>query len=171
MSEERRAKYGSGISLLQLSHLRLTRATVCPAYLSLDHQPDPRMAIAEGRTIPFVGPEAIDAAVLETFEYAGPDQQIVTETREFSAVCPYSGLPDYATLTIRYTPSDRCVELKSLKYYVTSYRNVGIFQEHATARIAEDLFKLLEPQMLEVSTLYNVRGGFETTCTVVLPRG
>ncbi|HET6778966.1 MAG TPA: preQ(1) synthase [Gemmatimonadales bacterium] len=128
------------------------------------------MAIAEGRTLPFVGPETIDAAVLETFEYAGPDQQIVTETREFSAVCPYSGLPDYATLTIRYTPSDRCVELKSLKYYVTSYRNVGIFQEHATAKIAEDLFRVLEPQTIEVSTLYNVRGGFETRCTVVLPR-
>jgi 7-cyano-7-deazaguanine reductase len=57
-----------------------------------------------------------------------------------------------------------------LKYYVTSYRNVGIFQEHATARIAEDLFRVLEPQTLEVSTLYNVRGGFETRCTVVLPR-
>ena len=128
------------------------------------------MAIAEGRTIPFVGPEAIDVAVLETFEYIGPDQDIVTETREFSAVCPYSGLPDFATLTIRYMPSDRCVELKSLKYYVASYRNVGIFQEHATARITEDLFKLLEPRMLEVSTLYNVRGGFETRCTVKLPK-
>ncbi len=128
------------------------------------------MAIAEGRTIPFVGPETIDVAVLETFEYAGPDQEIVTETREFSAVCPYSGLPDFATLTIKYIPSDRCVELKSLKYYVTGYRNVGIFQEHATARIAEDLYKLLEPQKLEVSTVYNVRGGFETTCTVRLPK-
>ena len=128
------------------------------------------MAIAEGRTIPFVGSEIIDVAVLETFEYSGPDQEIVTETREFSAVCPYSGLPDFATLTIKYVPSDRCVELKSLKYYVTSYRNVGIFQEHATARIAEDLFKLLQPQKLEVSTLYNVRGGFETTCTVRLPK-
>ena len=127
------------------------------------------MAIAEGKTIPFVGPETIDVAVLETFEYSGPDQEIVTETREFSAVCPYSGLPDFATLTIKYVPSDRCVELKSLKYYVTSYRNVGIFQEHATAKIAEDLFKLLEPQSLEVTTLYNVRGGFETRCTVKLP--
>jgi len=127
------------------------------------------MAIAEGRTVPFVGPEAIDVAVLETFEYAGPDQEIVTETREFSAVCPYSGLPDFATLTIRYVPSDRCVELKSLKYYVASYRNVGIFQEHATARIAEDLFKVLESQSLEVTTVYNVRGGFETRCTVRLP--
>ncbi|HEU4700189.1 MAG TPA: preQ(1) synthase [Gemmatimonadales bacterium] len=127
------------------------------------------MAIAEGRTIPFVGPEAIDAAVLETFEYDGPRQEIVTETKEFSAVCPYSGLPDYATLTIRYVPSDRCIELKSLKYYVTSFRNVGIFQEHATARIAEDLFRVLEPQALTVTTVYNVRGGFDTTCSVSLP--
>ena len=119
--------------------------------------------------MPFAGPEAIDAAVLETFPYGGPDQEVTTVTPEFSAVCPYSGLPDYATLTIGYTPSDRCVELKSLKYYITSYRNVGIFQEHATARIAEDLFKLLAPRRLVVSTRYNVRGGFETTCTVSLP--
>jgi 7-cyano-7-deazaguanine reductase len=127
------------------------------------------MALAEGRTIPFVGPEAIDAAVLETFPYQGPDQEIATETGEFSAVCPYSGLPDYARLTISYVPKAKCVELKSLKYYITSYRNVGIFQEHATARLAEDLFRLLEPQRLTVRTLYNVRGGFETTCSVTLP--
>ena len=127
------------------------------------------MAIAEGRAVPFTGPDAIDAAVLETFPYAGPEQEIVTETREFSAVCPYSGLPDFATLTIRYVPSDRCVELKSLKYYVVSFRNVGIFQEHATARIAEDLFRLLQPRRMVVTTLYNVRGGFETTCSVTLP--
>jgi 7-cyano-7-deazaguanine reductase len=127
------------------------------------------MAIAEGRTVAFTGPEAIDAAALETFTYAGPEQEIVTETREFSAVCPYSGLPDFATLTIRYVPSDRCVELKSLKYYVISFRNVGIFQEHATARIAEDLFRLLQPRRMVVTTLYNVRGGFETTCSVTLP--
>ncbi|HET8650546.1 MAG TPA: preQ(1) synthase, partial [Gemmatimonadales bacterium] len=118
------------------------------------------MPIAEGRTIAFTGPEAIDVAVLETFEYAGPDQEIVTETREFSAVCPYSGLPDYATLTIRYVPSDRCIELKSLKYYVNSFRSVGIFQEHATARIAEDLQRVLAPKQLTVTTVYNTRGGF-----------
>lgn len=127
------------------------------------------MPIAEGRSIPFVGPEAIESSVLETFPYAGPEQEVTTVTPEFSAVCPYSGLPDYATLTIRYTPSDRCVELKSLKYYITSYRNIGIFQEHATARIAEDLFRVLAPRRLVVSTRYNVRGGFETTCTVTLP--
>jgi len=129
------------------------------------------MALAEGRTLPFTGPEAIDAAVLETFDYAGPEQQIVTETEEFSAVCPYSGLPDYARLTIRYVPGSRCIELKSLKYYVISYRNVGIFQEHATARIAEDLYRVLAPRTLSVTTVYNVRGGFLTTCTVELPAG
>lgn len=127
------------------------------------------MATAEGRTIPFVGPEHIDVQVLETFGYDGPDQEIVTETREFSAVCPYSGLPDYATLTISYVPAGRCVELKSLKYYITSYRNVGIFQEHATGRMAEDLFRALTPKRLVVRTVYNVRGGFETTCSVTLP--
>ena len=128
------------------------------------------MAIAEGRTLPFTGPEAIDVSVLETFEYTGPEQQIVTETDEFSAVCPYSGLPDFAKLTIRYTPGNRCIELKSLKYYIISYRSVGIFQEHATARIAEDLFRVLQPGSLTVTTVYNVRGGFLTTCSVTLPR-
>jgi 7-cyano-7-deazaguanine reductase len=66
-------------------------------------------------------------------------------------------------------PAARCVELKSLKYYITSYRNVGIYQEHATARIAEDLYRVLAPQRLTVRTVYNVRGGFETTCSVTLP--
>jgi 7-cyano-7-deazaguanine reductase len=127
------------------------------------------MAVAEGRMIPFTGPEAIDVAVLETFGYEGPEQEIVTETSEFSAVCPYSGLPDYAKLTIRYVPGNKCIELKSLKYYIVSYRNVGIFQEHATARIAEDLHQVLKPRQLTVTTEYNVRGGFLTTCSVRLP--
>jgi 7-cyano-7-deazaguanine reductase len=128
------------------------------------------MAVAEGRTLPFVGPEQVDVAVLETFDYAGPEQEIETVTDEFTAVCPYSGLPDFAKVTVRYTPNARCIELKSLKYYITSYRNVGIFQEHATAKIAEDLFKVLGPARLEVITVYNVRGGFLTTCSVRLPR-
>jgi len=127
------------------------------------------MATAEGRTVPFVGPEHVDVAVLETFPYEGPEQEIVTETREFSAVCPFSGLPDFATLTIRYIPGKSCVELKSLKYYVLSYRNVGIYQEHATAKVAEDLFKVLKPKRITVTTVYNIRGGFDTRCSVTLP--
>lgn len=128
------------------------------------------MPTPEGHTLPFVGPEAIDASLLETFPYDGPRQEIVTTTREFSAVCPYSGLPDFAELTVEYIPSDCCIELKSLKYYVMSYRNVGIFQEHATARIAEDVQRVLGAESLTVTTVYNVRGGFETTCTVELQR-
>ncbi len=129
------------------------------------------MALAEGRTLPFTGPDQIDVAVLETFDYDGPEQEITTETAEFTAVCPYSGLPDFARLTITYVPGRKCVELKSLKYYVTSFRSVGIFQEHATARIAEDLFRLLAPKRLRVRTAYNPRGGFETVCMVTLPAG
>ena len=127
------------------------------------------MATAEGRTVPFVGPEQVDLAVLETFPYEGPEQEIVTETKEFSAVCPFSGLPDFATLTIHYIPGKACVELKSLKYYVLSYRNVGIFQEHATAKLAEDLFGVLKPRSITVTTVYNIRGGFDTRCSVTLP--
>ena len=127
------------------------------------------MAKPEGRTLPFTGPEAIDASVLETFPYEGPDQEIITSTNEFSPVCPYSGLPDFAELIIEYTPTNACIELKSLKYYVLSYRSVGIFQEHATARIAEDLQRVLRAKRLTVTTKYNVRGGFLTTCSVTLP--
>jgi len=127
------------------------------------------MATAEGRTVPFVGPEQVDVAVLETFPYEGPEQEIVTETKEFSAVCPFSGLPDFATLTIHYIPGKACVELKSLKYYVLSYRNVGIYQEHATAKVAEDLFGVLKPKSITVTTVYNIRGGFDTRCSVTLP--
>lgn len=85
-------------------------------------------------------------------------------------MCPFSGLPDQAELTIRYFPTDRCIELKSLKYYVMSYRNVGIFQEHATARLAEDLQRVLCARELTVTTKYNVRGGFLTVCSVTLPQ-
>jgi 7-cyano-7-deazaguanine reductase len=127
------------------------------------------MPTPDGRSLPFVGPDRVDVAVLETFPYEGPEQEIVTTTDEFSAVCPYSGLPDFATLTVRYVPGGSCVELKSLKYYVTSYRNVGIYQEHATAKIAEDLYRILAPRRLTVETIYNVRGGFLTTCSVTLP--
>ena len=127
------------------------------------------MATPEGRSLPFVGPEHVDVAVLETFPYEGPAQEIVTGTDEFSAVCPYSGLPDFATLTVTYVPGKSCIELKSLKYYVTSYINVRIFQEHATGKIAEDLSRVLAPRWIEVKTVYNVRGGFLTTCVVRLP--
>lgn len=123
------------------------------------------MAIPEGRTFEFTGPEAIRPDFLATFEFDDTEQYIKTETDEFSAVCPFSGLPDYGYLCIEYYPEGKkCVELKSLKYYITSFRNVGLYQEACTTRIYEDLRNVLQTSRLRVTTIYNVRGGFETTC-------
>ena len=121
---------------------------------------------AEGRVLDFKGEEEIDTKGLETFPYDGPDQNVVYETREFSAVCPYNGLPDYACLRIEYVPGRQVVELKSLKYYIVSFRNVGIFQENATARIYRDLLARLQPKRLCVKTVYNTRGGIDATCEI-----
>ena len=109
--------------------------------------------------------DKIRTELLETFDFDSPDQFIMTETDEFSAVCPFSGLPDLAYVKIEYFPiGGKCVELKSLKYYFISYRNVGIYQEGATKRIYNDLKSVLETTRLQVTTVYNTRGGFDTTC-------
>lgn len=123
------------------------------------------MPEAEGKVFEFVDESHIRTDYLETFPFDSPKQLIITETREFSAVCPFSGLPDYAYLKIEYYPEGgRCVELKSLKYYIISFRNVGIYQEAATKRIYEDLKQVLKTDRLKVTTVYNTRGGFDTTC-------
>ena len=124
------------------------------------------MAKAKGRKFEYGGEELIDPGYLETFHFDNPGQYIMTETDEFSAVCPFSGLPDYAFLKIEYFPEGgKCVELKSLKYYIVSFRNVGIYQEAVTKRIHGDLKTLLDTSKLQVTTIYNTRGGFDTTCT------
>jgi len=124
------------------------------------------MAVAEGKKLSFVGPEKVDVYVLEKFPYEGPKQNVTYTTREFSAVCPFSGLPDVATVEMEYVPNKSCVELKSLKYYFISYRDVGIYQEAVTAKIYQDLFKLLEPHYLRIKTTYNTRGGIDAVCEV-----
>ena len=123
------------------------------------------MAKAEGRKFDYGSEDLIDPSYLETFPFDSPDQYIMSETDEFSAVCPFSGLPDYALLKIEYYPEGgKCVELKSLKYYIVSFRNVGIYQEAVTKRIYGDLKTLLATRKLQVTTIYNTRGGFDTTC-------
>ena len=89
---------------------------------------------------------AIDAECLMAFqyEYPGQETEVVIDTDEFTAVCPWTGLPDYGTLTITYVPGDSCIELKSLKYYLLSFRDVGIVQEHAANRILQDFGGLLQ---------------------------
>lgn len=126
---------------------------------------------AEGETFPFEKPDKIRADFLKTIPYRGLEQLIEYSTPEFSAVCPYSGLPDIATVIIEYIPDKKIVELKSLKYYFVSYRNVGIYQEDATNRIFTDLFALLKPKYMKVTTIYNTRGGIDSTCTIEKRKG
>ena len=123
------------------------------------------MAKAEGKSFEFLDESHIDPSLLEVFDFDSSKQYIKTETDEFSAVCPFSGLPDIAYVKIEYFPKGgKCVELKSLKYYFVSFRNVGIYQEAATKRIYSDLLSALGSKQLMVTTIYNIRGGFQTTC-------
>ncbi len=122
------------------------------------------MPTAGGKIIKWETEEAIRKDWLEALPYAGKPQLVSYETEEFSAVCPFSGLPDFGRLTIRYVPGERLVELKSLKYYIVSFRPVGIYQENATIRIYDDLWKLLSPRYLKVSLEYNPRGGITALC-------
>ena len=123
------------------------------------------MAKAEGKIFNYDDTSKINANFLETFPFKSENQYIKTETNEFSAVCPFSGLPDLAKVRIEYFPTGKkCIELKSLKYYFTSFRNVGIYQEGATKRIFDDLSSILNTQKIQITTIYNIRGGFKTTC-------
>ncbi len=124
------------------------------------------MAIAEGLSLPFESESAIRVDFLETFPYEGARQRVRYETSEWSCVCPFSGLPDYGRLVIDYIPDGHIVELKSLKYYIVSYRNIGIYQEPVTNRLFQDLKTLLAPQYLRIETIYNTRGGIDTTCVI-----
>ena len=100
------------------------------------------------------------------YEYPGQDAEVAIDSDEFAAVCPWTGLPDYGTIEIRYVPNRLCIELKSLKYYLFSYTNVGIVQEHAANRILQDLVKACEPLSMEITLDYNVRGGLHTKVKV-----
>ena len=112
--------------------------------------------------------EAIDTDCLMAFQYDYPEQasEVSVDTDEFTAVCPWTGLPDYGTLYIAYVPSHSCIELKSLKYYLLSYRDVGIVQEHAVNRILKDLVALCRPHSMKVSLDYKIRGGIHTSVSV-----
>jgi 7-cyano-7-deazaguanine reductase len=121
------------------------------------------------KTAPFEGPEAIDASCLDCFEYeyadapSGRNMEIVTTTNEFTSVCPFSGLPDFGTVTISYSPDRLCLELRSLKYYLMSYRNVGIWYEHLVNRMLEDLVAACAPRKMHIEIACNTRGGLSST--------
>ena len=104
---------------------------------------------------------------LETFDNPQPDRDytIHMEIPEFTCLCPKTGQPDFATLFIDYVPDRLCVELKSLKLYVWSFRDQGTFHEAVTNRILDDLVALLAPRFLRILARFNMRGGIHTTVT------
>ena len=116
----------------------------------------------------FLSPDTIHLEILETFEYEYPgrDVDLNISTDEFTCVCPKSGLPDFATISIRYVPDLKCVELRSLKFYLMSYRQVGIFHEHVVNRILGDFVEVVEPIRVTVFGDFKIRGGLHTTSEV-----
>ena len=105
---------------------------------------------------------------LETFPNPSPDRpfEIAMECPEFTCLCPMTGQPDFATIRLRYVPAQRCVELKSLKLYLWSYRNEGAFHEAVTNKICDDLVAALAPAWIEVVGDFMVRGGIHTAVIV-----
>lgn len=122
--------------------------------------------VAEGKTYGFDSVDKIKKSELKVFKFDSSNQLIEINTPEFSAVCPFSGLPDIATIDIAYVPkTGKALELKALKYYFMSYRNVGIYQEGVTAKIFKDLVEILGHRSIKVTTRYNIRGGMDVKCT------
>lgn len=111
-------------------------------------------------------------SLLETFENQFPQRDYVIEiiAPEFTSVCPKTGQPDFGTINITYTPEKTCVELKSLKFYLQSFRNDGIFYENVTNRILDDLVAVLQPRWLKIVAAFSARGGI-TTNVIVEHRG
>ena len=117
-------------------------------------------------------PDTIRTDMLEPIPYdyrTRRDIDIVIRQPEYTAVCPRTGLPDSGCISIRYTPDQTLIELKSLKYYFLQYRNVGIFYEHAVNRILEDLVAAVSPKRMTVTGEFNARGGITTTVSASHP--
>jgi len=103
--------------------------------------------------------------LIEAFPSFHKDYEIKIEIPEFTSVCPKTGLPDFGTITIRYMPGRSCIELKSLKYYILGFRNMGIFYENAVNRILKDVVSSCKPKWCIVTGEFSVRGGMKTTVT------
>ena len=107
---------------------------------------------------------------IETWPNQFPAYEIVVDDPEFTSVCPKTGLPDFGTITIRYRPAKDCLELKSLKEYLQSYRNLGIFQENIVNRVLEDVVRCARPVWAEVKGDFRPRGGISTVVVARWPR-
>ena len=96
-------------------------------------------------------------------QYPGRDYVITIDVPEFTCICPKTGLPDFAVITIRYIPDRSCIELKSLKYYELFYRDIGIFHENVVNKFLDDLVRACKPRWMEIAGEFNARGGIKTT--------
>jgi len=110
---------------------------------------------------------------LDTFPNPRPERDYHIEIRcpEFTSVCPKTGMPDFGEILIRYVPDATCIELKSLKYYLTAYRNQGIFYEAVTNRILDDLVAACHPRHMTVTGAFTARGGITTSVVAEYRRG
>src|SRR4051794_40011440 len=117
----------------------------------------PPSKLGEGKTVP--------TKQLDSFENPAQDLDytIVLDIPEFTCLCPISGQPDFARFTIEYRPDRKCVETKSLKLYMWSFRNEGAFHEAVTNSILRDLVKVLEPRWIKITGIFNARGGITPT--------
>ena len=108
--------------------------------------------------------EEMDLYPLDTFGYEFPGSEIWVEFEipEFTAICPFSDFPDFATIKLKYVPNERCIELKSLKMYINSFRDVKVFHEHVVNMIVQDFVKACDPLKLEIEGDFNVRGNIKT---------
>lgn len=106
----------------------------------------------------------MNLCALDTFAYEFPEREIEInfEIPEFTAVCPFSDFPDFATIKIQYVPNERCVELKSLKLYINSFREVKIFHEHVINVILEDFVRACDPRRVRIEGDFNIRGNIKT---------
>lgn len=102
---------------------------------------------------------------IEVFPNRHRGYEIKIEIPEYTSVCPKTGLPDFGTITILYMPGKSCIELKSLKYYIMGYRNMGVFYENAVNRILKDVVAACRPKWCIVTGEFSVRGGMKTTVT------
>ena len=109
--------------------------------------------------------EEMNLYPLDTFpyEFAGKDIKINFEIPEFTCICPFSDFPDFATIRLEYVPHERCIELKSLKLYINSFREVKVFHEHVINMILEDFVSACDPLSVEIEGDFNVRGNIKTT--------
>ncbi len=107
-----------------------------------------------------VSPELLEAM---PYQYKGKDINVCIETEEFTCLCPWTGLPDYAYLVINYTPASSVVELKSLKMYLQTYRMVGMVHESVVNKIMEDIVKAIKPKNMTAELEFGIRGGITTT--------